>query len=160
MGLISRCLVVNPTIGGNCIIFDQSLMSVTSHIISPLNHVIFKVPKISHISRNFHNKLTFQIFNYLAMAKVGGGRSSRSGGTILDADVEFPPMRTYEPKSELPTFKRVICMIRLGIILVREGQGTLWILMSGRWPSRCWPSGTMTLWPVSLSLPLPGSWRS
>ena len=48
------------------------------------------------------------------MAKVGGGagRSSRSGGTILDADVEFPPMRTYEPKSKLPTVKSVIGMIR------------------------------------------------
>ena len=28
----------NPAIGGNRAIFDQSLMSVTSHIISALNH--------------------------------------------------------------------------------------------------------------------------
>ena len=74
MGLILHCLVPNPAIGGNRAIFDEYLMSGT---ISNLNHrvsaremlffivlyehffemgsfvAIFKVSKITHISRNF-----------------------------------------------------------------------------------------------------------
>ena len=62
-------------------------------------------------------KFTFSDFNKatMAVAGVGGGRSSRSGGTIFDADVEFPPMRTYEPKSKLPTIKSIIGMLRYHI---------------------------------------------
>ena len=50
---------------------------------------------------------------------MGGGvagssqqRTSRSSGPLHDADVEFPPMRSYEPKSKLPTIKSVIGMLR------------------------------------------------
>ena len=62
-------------------------------------------------------KFTFSDFKKatMAVAGVGGGRSSRSGGTIFDADVEFPPMRTYEPKSKLPTIKSIIGMLRYHI---------------------------------------------
>ena len=40
LGLILRCFVAKSAIGGNRAIFDQSLMSVTSHIISAMNHMV------------------------------------------------------------------------------------------------------------------------
>ena len=46
---------------------------------------------------------------------MASGHTSRSGGSILEADVTFPPMRTYEPKSKLPTIKSVIGMLRYHI---------------------------------------------
>ena len=59
------------------------------------------------------------------MPGLASGRASRSGGKIYDADVEFPAMKIYEPKSKLPTIRSVIGM--LGIMLEREGQASLWI---------------------------------
>ena len=46
------------------------------------------------------------------MPGLASGRASRSGGKIYDADVEFPPMKIYEPKSKLPTIRSVIGMLR------------------------------------------------
>ena len=50
----------------------------------------------------------------MADSPASGGRTSRSGGTILDADVTFPPMRTYETETKLPSIKSVLCMLRKG----------------------------------------------
>ena len=46
------------------------------------------------------------------MPGLTSGRASRSGGKIYYADVEFPAMKTYEPKSKLPTIRSVIGMLR------------------------------------------------
>ena len=40
LGLILRCFIAKSVIGGYRAIFDQSLMSVTSHIISAMNHMV------------------------------------------------------------------------------------------------------------------------
>ena len=50
---------------------------------------------------------------------MGGGvagaskqRTSRSDGPILDVDAEFPPMRSYEPRTKLPSIRSVVGMVK------------------------------------------------
>ena len=59
------------------------------------------------------------------MPGLASGRASRSGGKIYNADVEFPAMKIYEPKSKLPTIRSVIGMLRYHV--GKGGQGSLWI---------------------------------
>ena len=54
LGLISRCLVANPAIGGKRVIFDQCLMFVTSHIISALNHSVSANAVLQFATLNSH----------------------------------------------------------------------------------------------------------
>ena len=55
---------------------------------------------------------------------AGSSRTGRSGGPIFEVDVEFPPMKTYEPKTKLPTIKSVIGMIRFHVGRGGAGHST------------------------------------
>ena len=51
---------------------------------------------------------------------MGDRTRNRSGGPVLDPDINFPPMSHYVPKSQLPTNGCVISMVRF---LLNGGAG-------------------------------------